>query len=973
MTRPRWALGPGLLLLVTLASACGRERSAYAGEPTRAESTSLSLPTDPATLASTLGVPPDSLRAAAEERYSREAYDSARAILQVELARAHHAGDAAAEGRAGMWLGLAAYKLGDYATARREGESALAQKRRAGLDAELSQSYNALGLLAWKEGRHRDALLMYDSAGATARRHGDAKGMARSIGNIGLVEVELGNYDEARTGLEAMLAGARGIGEARYEGNALANLAMLEIRLGNPAAALPLLADARRIYARIDYTPGEANALGQLATAWSALGELQLALAAADSGLALARSLGDPAEVAGTLEVLADLHAQSGNLRLALARLGEADSIDALLGLTMERGTNLRRSAAMLLELGEPVPAALRASEAVQAHRAVEARTEVVYDQLQLALAAAASGDHRRAESETDAALAEAARIANPAVVRDAALVAAQLALEADHPREALRHLSAANASATDWRVADLRAGALLALGRLDDARTEAERSVTALDRERASLGVGPLRSAYLASRAGPYSRLLAIDLAHGDTAAAFAVAASLPGRSLAERLGGMGEAGGSVAALADGERLLLRAAALEQTLDTLSERPGSEAQRVSLNGALAAARVAYEEHLAQRAPAPGDRLLGLAPVSLAEAQSNLAGDEALLTFLAGPERLDLFLVRPDRVLHRSAPLGEQALAMRVRLTRGLLTGSPRGLQVPVALGEWHDLLLGPVIAAGGLDGVSHLLIVPHGPLGALPFAALWNRKTGRFLVEDQVLSYLPAVAALASGEGASADPVRHLMVFAPLPDSLPGTAREARAVTRLVSGAELRLGKASGETEMRQALDSGRPIHLASHGFHNAQNPLFSLVFAGRDRGPGTDADGRLEVHEILGLSTTSPLVFLSGCETGLGAAGADPFAQDADEGSLAQALLVAGVGQVVATLWRVSDAGAAGLAERFYGRLQSGATPEEALSLAQRGMIPARGGYTWAAYTITGAGNRKFGGLVRATGIEP
>ena len=929
----------------------------------------MALPTDPAVLASALGVAPDSLRAAAEERYSREAYDSARAILKVEVARARHAGDAAAEARAGMWLGLAAYKLGDYATARREGESALAQKRRAGLDAELSQSYNALGLLAWREGRHQDALLMYDSAGATARRNGDSKGMARATGNSGLVEVELGNYDEARQGLEAMLIGARAIGEARYEGNALANLAMLEIRLGNPSAALPLLADARRIYARIDYTTGEANALGQLSTAWSALGELQLALTAADSGLALARSLGDPQEVASTLEVLADVHAQSGNLRLALARMGEADSIDAFLGLAMERGTNLRRSAAILLELGEPVPAALRASEAVEAHRAVEARTEVVYDRLQLALAAAANGDRRRAESETDAALAEAARIANPAVVRDAALVAAQLALVAGHPLEALRHLSAADASTADWRVADLRAGALFALGRLEDARAEAQRSVAALERERSSLGVGPLRSAYLASRAGPFSRLVAIDLARGDTAAAFAVAASLPGRSLAERLGVLGDASGSVAAVAEGERLLLRVAALEQTLDTLSERPGAEAQRVSLDGALAAARAAYEEQLAGRPSAPGDQLLGLAPMSLAEAQSNLAGDEALLTFLAGPERLDLFLVRPGGVLHRSVPLGERALAMRVRLTRGLLAGTARGQAVPVALGEWHDLLLGPVIAAGGLDGVSRLLIVPHGPLGALPFAALWNRKTGRFLVEDQVLSYLPAVAALAGGGGASADPMRHLMVFAPLPDSLPGTAREARAVTRLVPGAELRLGKASGETEMRQALDAGRPIHLASHGSHNGQNPLFSRVIAGRDRGPGTDADGRLEVHEILGLSTTSPLVFLSGCETGLGAAGADPFAQDADEGSLSQALLVAGVEQVVATLWRVSDAGAAELAERFYGRLQSGATPEEALALAQRGMIPARAGYTWAAYTISGAGSRKFGGVVRAT----
>jgi CHAT domain-containing protein len=249
----------------------------------------------------------------------------------------------------------------------------------------------------------------------------------------------------------------------------------------------------------------------------------------------------------------------------------------------------------------------------------------------------------------------------------------------------------------------------------------------------------------------------------------------------------------------------------------------------------------------------------------------------------------------------------------------------------------------------------------------------LWNRRTGRFLVEDRVLTYLPAVAALADGPQGSADPMMSMFVFAPLPDSLPGTGRESRAVSRLVSGSVLRLGRASGEAELRRALDAGRPIHLASHGSHNSQNPLFSRVIVGRDRGSGTADDGRLEVHEILGLRTTSALVFLSGCETGLSAAGQDPFEPGADEGSLSQALLVAGAARVVATLWRVDDAGAAHLAERFYRRLRTGVTPEEALAGAQRDMIPGRAGFTWAAYGISAAGGRKSAGLVRATGSEP
>lgn len=953
------------LALIPCVTDCSRESKPVVGEITRTESAALPFATTPRALAAALGVAPESLRAAAQERYQRDSFDSARAILEVEASRARGAFDSVGEARARMWLGLAEYRLGDYSAARRDGEASLSLKRRLGLDDELSRSFNALGLLAWNEGRHHDAIRYFDSAVVSAQRHLDSPGIARAIANIPLVQVELGEYDLARRGFLAARAAGRAIGDDRTEGNALANLAMLEIRLGRPAKALPLLAEARRHYALIESTTGEANALGQLATAFSGLGDLQSAIAAADSGLAIARAQGLQQEIAATLEVLADLHAQAGSWRLALRRMSEADTLDALLGLAVERGNNLRRTAAILLELGEAAPAVVRAEEALAGHRRIEAWAEAVLDRLQLAEALSGNGNPHAAGAQADSALIEASRIGNPSAVRDAAALAARLALAAGDPSRALRHLGTAGSAQTPnaWALADLRAGTFLALGRLEDARREGERSIAALERERASLGSGPFRSGYLASRAGPFSRLVAIHLARADTAAAFRVAAALPGRALAERLGGMADETGTVASIAEGERLLLRAAALEREL---SEAAAGE-QRTSIERALEAARAAYEEHLAHRAPSPGDRLLGLAPVSLAEVQSRLTNDEALLTFLSGPDRLDLFVVRRGTVRHRSIPIGDRALALRVRLARERLAGARPGHEVPLALGELHDMLIGPAIAAGALDGASRLRIVPHGALGAFPFAALWSRKTGRFVAEDYVVTYLPTVAALTDPHRTAEFSFKTIEVFAPLPDSLPGTGNEARAIKRLVPSALLRLGRSSDETEVRRALEAGRPLHLATHGSHNSQNPLFSRVIVGRSGGgtrPGDD--GRLEVHEILGLSTTSPLVFLSGCETGLGTGGQAPFAEGTDEGSLSQAFLVAGAGSVVATLWRVGDEGAAQLAERFYRHLRAGLDPGESLALAQREMIPAQAGFTWAAYAVFRGG----GTQIRRTG---
>jgi CHAT domain-containing protein len=123
----------------------------------------------------------------------------------------------------------------------------------------------------------------------------------------------------------------------------------------------------------------------------------------------------------------------------------------------------------------------------------------------------------------------------------------------------------------------------------------------------------------------------------------------------------------------------------------------------------------------------------------------------------------------------------------------------------------------------------------------------------------------------------------------------------------------------------------------------------------------PGND-DGRLEVHELLDLTIRSPLVFLSGCETGVGAAWSTSFTRGDDYATLAEAFLFAGARNVVSTLWRIEDRSAALFATRFYADAPRH-TPIEALARAQRAML-ADGDhaspYYWAAYVLTGDGRR-------------
>jgi CHAT domain-containing protein len=138
----------------------------------------------------------------------------------------------------------------------------------------------------------------------------------------------------------------------------------------------------------------------------------------------------------------------------------------------------------------------------------------------------------------------------------------------------------------------------------------------------------------------------------------------------------------------------------------------------------------------------------------------------------------------------------------------------------------------------------------------------------------------------------------------------------------------------------------------------------MFSNLEIATPAGSGTlqpDNDGRLDTYEVLSMNVRSWLVFLSGCETALGYSWSNEFSRHDDYATLAQAFLFAGARNVVATLWRIDDRGAADFARAFYGSLSS-MSPGSALASAQRAFIrdPRYAApYYWAGYVLSGSGD--------------
>lgn len=216
--------------------------------------------------------------------------------------------------------------------------------------------------------------------------------------------------------------------------------------------------------------------------------------------------------------------------------------------------------------------------------------------------------------------------------------------------------------------------------------------------------------------------------------------------------------------------------------------------------------------------------------------------------------------------------------------------------------------LLGPLRLAG-----TPLVISCSGPLAVLPWGLLPSRVGVPTVTTPSAGTWLqgsvrrrpaaPRTTALA-GPG------------------LRGSEGEARAVATIWPGADLLCGPSATAVAARTALARSDVLHVAAHGTHRDESPLFSSLRL---------ADGPLFAYEIDPARGTPSCVTLSACEAGL----ATP--RPGDEGlGLTHVLLHVGVASVVAGVARVRDDVAATVMQRVHTLMAAGTSSAESLATA-------------------------------------
>jgi CHAT domain-containing protein/tetratricopeptide (TPR) repeat protein len=743
------------------------------------------------------------------------------------------------------------------------------------------------GLLLRRTGRDGPAIDQYDAAIALLQEDSEPEDLAKVLSNRALAHLAAARVSSARTDLTRSAEIASRHGLAHSVAVTTHNLGDLELLRGDIPAALRAYSSAEQAYRRL--------APGKLATL--AIDRARALLGAglydeADRELAVAM---DQAQRQRLSHDYADACLARAETALIAGQLEAARRWARLARRRFLRRDNARRAElASLLELraapllahswgGRPRPASAGA---------------------ELAERAAGIG-----ERLARLGLAEDARVA--------ALVAGRALIAAGQPEAAAARIGVYSRPARLDGL-DTRLLWRLAQAELADAEGQPARAsrhlvagMDALRRYRGQLGCLDLQTG---------ASVHGADLAAGGLAAALA-AGSVPAVfRWSERARGQALLLAPVRPPPDAEA----AAALEQLRQVQhAARAADLAGRPA--AVLRAQATALRRTIRARAWSASGAGSVAQPVRLGQLRAGL-GDRAMVIYLRSGAHLFALVVTASRA--RQVPLGPAARAEHAVLALRADIDAQAGRALPARLAATlgqatrrdaaalADAVLGPLLP---LIGDRELVVAPTGLLVTVPWAMLPGRSGQPVTVVPSATVWLAARARIAAH-----------------PPGLPGTAllaagpgnqrgrEETAMIAALRPQAQILTGANATPHAVLAGMDGVSLAHIAAHGDHQPDNPLFSAFEL---------AGGQLMGYDVQQVTAPGTVV-LSSCDLGL----AEVRPGDETLG-MTTALLAAGAGTVVASVTRVGDDDALITMTALHAALARGVPAASALAGALTG----------------------------------
>ena len=839
---------------------------------------------------------------------------------------------------------------GDYPAALEVAEAARDTFSTAGLIYEAAQVENNIGVIHSRLGRVAESEKAIMRALEGFSSVGDKMGVAQAHLNLGATCQEQDLFDKALKHSQAALDIFQELELTESIAGTLVNLAMLHRREGQANQALKLLSQARAVYNQLESSPDAA--LAQLEEARVSL-DLQLLGEAEALANELVETFAARQMQLEQVEALVVL----GTVRVRAGRLGEA--LEAL-----------QAARATWLELGNPTQAALVELYIANLHLSFQK----VQDNEEVPVDDAAQTGHAKAAALAQSALVTLREAGARSGVAFGLTTLGEAQLLLDEGAGAKENLQEAEALAQELGVPDLIIRAKRLLGKNTSQRSElgeAERyfdgAIEALEGVRASLQIDEFKAAYVGDKLSVYGDMVSLLLEQERTREALSYAERAKSRALLDLLSRGVES-----------RAPTHDPALEQLRERLKEVRSElnwhylDAEDEGMNGPHWHKVTEGEREVTQlireleRLKPEVAALERVAKPDLDKVFESLGEDTVLLEYFGTQESLSAFVLEqgevrsvtdiatPDAVRHHLERLGfffkRVAQSHTGQNRANLPTNLPPNVyanlygpemlvqNVKTHLRALYDLLIAPL----GLElNGQMLVIVPHGPVHAVPFAALFDGE--RYLLERSALATAPSASVYALCKGQPQRPAGQMIAFGVPAEDIPAVEQEVEDVTKLFESARAFVGaEASLDTFYEQAPHAD-VLHIATHGVHRPDNPMFSGLRL---------SDGWLAARDLYGVQLSASLVVLPACESVLASntEGDELF-------GIARGFLYAGAPSLVGSLWPVQDEQTAQLMVAFYSALRRGLGAAAALREAQLAVCAEHPNpYHWAAFTVIG-----------------
>ncbi|UFN49512.1 CHAT domain-containing protein [Roseomonas sp. OT10] len=469
---------------------------------------------------------------------------------------------------------------------------------------------------------------------------------------------------------------------------------------------------------------------------------------------------------------------------------------------------------------------------------------------------------------------------------------------------------------------------------------------------------------------------------------------------------GGNEAVGTAVRRLQDADQALRELYAQRDTLPPPG--PGARNPTAAIDERIAEAqRLRAEAESEVAAAAPGYRQLLLTVTEAADAAAALSPGEVLVTMLLGRDHGHVLALRSGEVTTARTTLNEgeaQRLAQALRQGAAGPDGAAPGRFDGAPAHALYQALLAPLAPA--MEGAQTLIVVPDGPLLAIPFGMLLTGPldpsqplaAAPWLVRRFAVAHSPSPQTLVTlrraGSG-SAAPLPYLGFGDFVPPTaaqlvrtfpsdrcandarlaqglgrLPGTRVEVQLAQETLGArpGSVTLGAAFTAQALRRAdLGQTRILHLATHALLPGELSCLQepSIVVSPPPGAADASKAFVPASKMLALKMDADLVILSACNTGGpgGAGGGEALS------GLARAFFYAGARGLLATHWSVDDAASALTVADLLRRQKEGDSTAAALRGAQLLILDEAGKrlpesfghpFYWAPFALIGDGRQ-------------